>query len=481
LANESDAGFVTLIDMRKLAGIVLCFALACLGAAEEWIGIFINGTKVGYARYSESNTTFEGKPAKLTESLTAMDLGMLGTPMKLNILTRTWSAGGKLLAIEAKSDSAGRTQNTLARFNGKKVDLTLNNSGEVTKRTIDVPTDLPVVDDALGAFLAMPNKKGASKSFYVLDPTTASFIKNGVEWVGPTTVTVNGKEVKANKVLLKDPRADTTVFVSDSGEFVRAEAPMGIEMLPVTKEVALGKDEGKGGPVDLAESTKIVPTPTLKNPAKLRELAIEITGRDLSAVPSDKFQTVKVIEDGAAITIHPPRATDMKNPPVSALRSLNTRYLKPSLHIDSNHPRWKPIVKAATDGAKDFKTVVRRIHQYVFQRMKPNAGIGILRDAVEVYRSKEGVCRDYAILTGTLMRAAGIPTRVCSGLVSWDGSFYYHAWVEVYDGANWYPIDSTSPDLQVSAAHVKLAHGNVEEAFTFPFLGKVQVKVISQK
>ena len=113
--------------------------------------------------------------------------------------------------------------------------------------------------------------------------------------------------------------------------------------------------------------------------------------------------------------------------------------------------------------------------------MKANAGIGVLRDAGEVLKTKEGVCRDYAILTATIMRAAGIPTRLCSGLVNWDGSFYYHAWVEVWDGKRWLGMDSTVPYLQISATHVKLGDGNVEEAFTFTFLDKVKIEVLEAK
>ena len=113
--------------------------------------------------------------------------------------------------------------------------------------------------------------------------------------------------------------------------------------------------------------------------------------------------------------------------------------------------------------------------------MSPNAGIGVLRDASEVLKTKEGVCRDYAILTATILRAANIPARLASGLVYAQEAFYYHAWTEYWDGKRWIGLDSTRPSGKVTAGHVKLAHGSVEEAFLFTFLDKARIQVLNLK
>ena len=105
----------------------------------------------------------------------------------------------------------------------------------------------------------------------------------------------------------------------------------------------------------------------------------------------------------------------------------------------------------------------------------------MLRDANEVLDSKRGVCRDYAILCATLLRAAGIPTEMATGLVSWDGDFYYHAWVKVFDGVNWIGIDATTSTPQMSAAHVELAVGTVGQVFSAPVLQSATIKVVSTK
>jgi transglutaminase-like putative cysteine protease len=111
--------------------------------------------------------------------------------------------------------------------------------------------------------------------------------------------------------------------------------------------------------------------------------------------------------------------------------------------------------------------------------MRPNAGIGVLRDAGEVLKTKEGVCRDYAVLTAAILRAGKVPSRLASGLLYMDGQYFYHAWVEVWDGTHWVGVDSTRPADHVGAGHLKLAQGNVEDAFSFTYLGGAKVEVLN--
>jgi hypothetical protein len=42
-------------------------------------------------------------------------------------------------------------------------------------------------------------------------------------------------------------------------------------------------------------------------------------------------------------------------------------------------------------------------------------------------------------------------------------------------------MDSTTAEPQISASHVKLSDGNVEEAFTFTFLDRVKIEVMEAR
>lgn len=469
--------------MRRLLVALLFLVSSICIADESYLGLYINGQKVGYSGFVGSEETLNGAKVRKSVSTMLFSTQMLGTDMQMRIDGTTWAdLAGKPIRMVFDLDSAGRTQRMEAAFSKSTVKLTMTNGGNVTTKTLDLPPDAPIVDDALGALLLDKVAPGDKRDFYILDPTTTSLVKNTVTINGPTKVVVDGVAITATMITVKDPRADTKVYLNAKGEFLLAEGPMGIVMKPEPKEVAMRMASVKGSApkIDIAEWTSIKPDRTLKDPSSLRLLEIGISGRDLSQVPSDEHQSVALNGKEWRVTIHPNRWSNARNPDVAAIKA-DPKWRQPSLHVNSNLSLWKARVREAVNGKSTFKEIVEGVHRFVFQRMTPNAGIGVLRDATEVFDTHEGVCRDYAILTATMLRAAGVPARLASGLVSWDGTFYYHAWVEAWDGKSWYAVDSTSPDIQVSAAHVKLSDGNVEEAFTFPFLGQVKIRLLDAR
>jgi transglutaminase-like putative cysteine protease len=63
-----------------------------------------------------------------------------------------------------------------------------------------------------------------------------------------------------------------------------------------------------------------------------------------------------------------------------------------------------------------------------------------------------------------MTRAVGIPSKLVSGLVYFEGGFAYHMWVEVWTGDGWYALDPTIGDGSVDATHIKLAESAAEDA-----------------
>jgi len=468
----------------KRALSLLVFCLAALGFAQDtYLGLYLQGSKLGYSSYSVADDTLNGKPVKRNNSKTIINTGLLGASMQMQIDSVSWSdAAGRPLKMRFVSTSSGRTQTLDARFEGSKIYLDIDNSGTKSKKTLDVPNGGTIVDDPMTPILN-GMAVGTTKSFYILDPTTAALVKNEIALRGPAEVTVKGKTVKATKVEVIDPRANTTIYVTPKGDLIKAEGPMGIEMIPETKEEALGEGDGKGNgnATDLAEITKIKPDKPIQDPANLGLLKIKLTGKDLTKIPSDQHQTAVGTGTSWILTIHPPKLTQSAGLTIAQARASQPKWVKPTMLVSSGNPEFIALAKRVVGKETNAKKAALKIKAYVQRTMRPNAGIGVLRDANEIIKTKEGVCRDYAILTATLMRAAGIPAKLASGLVNWDGSFYYHAWVEIWDGKRWLGMDSTTPDEQISAAHVKLGDGNVEEAFTFTFLDRVKVAVLEAR
>ena len=97
----------------------------------------------------------------------------------------------------------------------------------------------------------------------------------------------------------------------------------------------------------------------------------------------------------------------------------------------------------------------------------------------------DGVCREYATLFAALARAAGIPTRLCGGVVYKEGELRYHAWNECRvtdDPGGWIPFDATADGDFVDATHVKPSQGDVTDMYDFAAaVGRLKAQVISYR
>ena len=77
--------------------------------------------------------------------------------------------------------------------------------------------------------------------------------------------------------------------------------------------------------------------------------------------------------------------------------------------------------------------------------------------ALETFVRREGVCRDYAHVLITLVRAAGIPARMASVYALGVEPQDFHAVAEVFLGNEWHLVDATG--MAEEAAMVKIGVG----------------------
>jgi transglutaminase-like putative cysteine protease len=85
------------------------------------------------------------------------------------------------------------------------------------------------------------------------------------------------------------------------------------------------------------------------------------------------------------------------------------------------------------------------VHQHVrFDYMQARAN----RTALEIYRERVGVCRDFMHLAITFCRCLNIPARYCTGYLGDIGvppsasPMDFSAWFEVFLGGQWYAFDA---------------------------------------
>lgn len=130
--------------------------------------------------------------------------------------------------------------------------------------------------------------------------------------------------------------------------------------------------------------------------------------------------------------------------------------LKPQPGIESDHASLKEAVSYLTFGTS--KIDAYRVYQFTSQHLTYTDGARDCIDssALSAYRTRKGVCSEYARLMVTLNRAAGIPAQMITGVFMPDlvllGSSTTrtgehtgesHAWVEFYTDGSWTIADPT--------------------------------------
>lgn len=467
--------------VSKLTCLWLIMTIALPAWAETlWMGIHLQGQRIGYVRMKTEVDKLEGRELTRNDSLTVIDAAMLGAGLRVRIESRSWhDAKGDPIRIDFLQSSAGRSQKVTARFEGRKIRAQIDNNGQLSEKNLTIPEGVSVVADPMSEVALGQTQPTAGRTVHIFDPSTVSLVKNTISVLGSREVESRGRKVTATAIKIDDPRGATTVYLGGKGEVVRIEAVMGLVMLPEEQAVAEAVEPSPAAPIDLATSTSIKLASRVERPWQTSRVRLRLRGPDLRAPLSDALQSVRKEGDAWVVQVKTlPLDLNAATTIPQAQRGQKP-WTEPSMHMPSRDPEMRRVAREVVGSERRVAPAALRLHEYVYRRMQVNAGIGVLRDAREILKTREGVCRDHAILLGTLLRAADIPARLVGGMVSDGESFYYHAWVEFWTGSRWQPLDSTRPESRVSALRLKMAEGNVEEAFIIPILTGASIDILT--
>jgi hypothetical protein len=207
----------------------------------------------------------------------------------------------------------------------------------------------------------------------------------------------------------------------------------------------------------LVKADRIIP-----NPREVRELRLELRGLDEpNLVISDERQRARIKGDGDASVVEfivSLRDRDEKDSlmlPVSNREYV--RYLQPSFQIESRNreiiQRAGEILEGEGNGFLAVEKVTHWVSSYLEDELLESFS------ALDALRRKKGECQAHAYLYTAFCRAAGIPTRVVSGLVYMEeAGFLYHTWAESFVGY-WIAVDPTFGQIPADATHIKLIEG----------------------
>lgn len=274
-------------------------------------------------------------------------------------------------------------------------------------------------------------------------------------------------------------------WIDEDGRVVKASTPLGFSMEKTEYELARQAQEdsrlaGGGGGGDVILATAIQSQANLGEIENYDELWFVLSGVDLEGFQLDGGrQTLR----GDTLVVRREDWPELE-PPYDQLpypRMDLAEYLRPEPLIQSDDER---IVRAAEQMAnwrflwdKNPKRVARDLTLGV-NRMLVKEVTFSLPNAVQVLEGRKGDCNEHTVLFVAMARALGLPARTAVGLVYVDGSFFYHAWPEVWLG-EWVAVDPTFGQVPADAAHLRFIVGGLaNQVEILRLIGNLRIRVI---
>ena len=448
--------------------------LARYGSTAQWRGVYYRGEKIGF---TVSQTVPRDDGFELQED-GRLQMSLLGaiTPVTLRTTARVGSDFA-LRSFEFTLDPGTGPMVVRGDVKDRRLGLTIT-TGAGTQ-TLDRPlTDRPALSQNLARLLASGGLvAGAHHQETLFDPATLRNAPVVIDVGNREVVRVMDRPVPAFRVEMAFGGLRTTSWITDTGDVVREESPMGLITLRESAESAMAMAVSGRMRRDLFDAAAVVPQNNrrIDEPRDVRLLRLRVDGADLANPDmqgAGQSVSGNVVEIQDAQGLKPERA----DPDAS-------RYLAPEPLIESDAPEIRAEAENAVRGVPVLRDRAERLTRYVNSILEKKPTVS-LPSAREVLRTKVGDCNEHTALYVAMARAIGIPARIAVGLVYVRGAFYYHAWPEVYlaesDGRGmWLPVDPTLNQFPADSTHLRLVRGGLDkQAAILPLIGKMKMRIL---
>lgn len=450
--------------------------LARYGTTAQWRGVYYRGEKIGFT-VSQVIPTDEGfdlqEEGRLQFSLLgATNAAVLRTSAKVD-------RGFALESFEFSLDPGTGPMLIKGRLEGLRLFLEIQSAAGTRTEQRDLQ-EPPALMLSFGRRLASEGlTAGTRKEWMIFDPATLQNAPVVLE-IGDREVVVAGaRPLPAFKVQMTFSGVSTTAWVTDTGEIVREESPMGLITVRESQEQATALAVSNRMQADMLEASAIVPVmgrrQRIDDPRGVQRLRLRLEGADLSGFDLDG---VGQSFDGRDIEMVDPRTFE-----AGPIDRDMARYLAAEPFIESDAPEILAEAERMVQGITGTRARAERLTREVNALLDKRPTVS-LPSALEVLRTRVGDCNEHTVLYVALARSIGIPARINAGLVYVRGAFYYHAWPEVYiDEGNglglWLPVDPTFNQFPADTTHLRLARGGLDkQTAILPLVGRLRMRVL---
>lgn len=443
-------------------------------AGEEWMGIYLNGGKVGYV-VDRVEKTPDGY--SLSEDMVTT-LTVQGSKQEVRTTVKSRVDDALLLKdFEFSLKSGFADMEIMGRVAGKVMKLGLNTAG--TERAMELPlSETPHLSTDLDLYLRREGLKVGKKiRLPFFDPSTLSQQYMDLTVEAEESLKLGDRLLPVYRIKEEYAGVSSTVWMNPEIGAVKGEGFMGFTFLRETKEQAMRPpDKGYGG-ADIIALASIHAKGNIPEPRNTVFMKARLGGADLSGIELSGER--QAFSDGV-LTVTQETTVGLAKLTIPVKDPAFAEYLKPAPFVESDDPKIKRKAAEVLAGEMDAFTAARKLADWVNKSVKKQTSAGI-PSAVEVLSNLSGDCNEHTVLFTALARSVGIPTRMDAGIVMLDGSFYYHAWPEVYVG-KWISIDPTFGQFPADATHIKLVEGGLDKQVSIAkVVGKLSVEVLEYR
>jgi len=437
---------------------------------EEWWGVFYRGEKIGYA-----SQTITPKPKGYTlRDQSVLNLNLLGAVQPATThLEMDANEDWILEKFDFELDSKEIRFAARGTVREGKLALEVESAGNKSKREIPL-TQAPYLLAALKPYVVTQQLETGKKFYFsTFDPSTLSQQVTTVVIEGREQIRIGDRTEPAIKLRQSFRGISVLSWVDGQGRTLKEESPAGLSL------VRQGSQEAKNLPsrgvsLDIIAQTAIpVATPIAdaptRNTLRLRLSGVQLGNFQLTGerqrLDSDRLEIRR--EELKQVSAHKLPITDAR------LQS----YLQPTPFLQSDHPTIRALSAQILQGETNPLRAALKIKDWVYKEIAKEPTVSI-PNALEVLRTKKGDCNEHTALFNALARAAGIPAKTVVGVVYLRGSFYYHAWSEVWLG-EWVSLDSVLNQFPADVTHVKFIEGEIDRQIDIlQLIGNLKIDVL---
>jgi hypothetical protein len=437
---------------------------------DEWFGIYQQDRKIGYANtriVSEEETYHLHEESQLY-------ILVLGSVQRVKTVINSYTTKNFLLQyFDFSMESESSSMKIKGAVVGKRLVLDIETGGQTrTERILlkEPPYLSPNIKPALVLLGLEPGKK---YRFPLFNPVTMNTEDAFITVISSEHIKVGDKEQTIYKLNETFQGMETTSWITQDGETVKEESPLGYVLLKESPQEAKKLDK-KGPAVDIIALTRI-PSNAIKDSSQVKYLRARLKGISLNGFQLNgdrqilKGDTIEIrLQDHSSAYQLPYEGKQLKE------------YLQPNALIQSDDRRIIDQSIKILSGELDARTAAKKLNDWVYTALVKKPVVSI-PSALEVLNQREGDCNEHTALYTALARAAGIPTRMIAGIVFMEDGFYYHAWPEVWIN-EWVAVDPTFKQFPADATHIRFVSGNLDrQSEILKLVGKLKVEVLEYK